>query len=159
MGTTAAYFRKKNEMNQVETRDILVSIFNELGYDYDVHKLSYDKLTDSAYCDIGVSNASELDEYGLPEGLFLSVNERLIPVDDHDFDWIGHDIDCAVSFEDVCKSQNMFLEITYRYLQRYTDDVLWLDTDLVYSKDDIEKIYQNKETTILWLSRRPDYLL
>ncbi len=42
--------------------------------------------------------------------------------------------------------------------QRYPDALFWTD-DVVYTKQNIEKINHHEEKNILWRNQKPDYLL
>ena len=157
MGVVVRIFRNNSKIDLDETTNVLVSILNELKYSYSYSK-KYIKY-DECYNNIFGTTASDLiDENGDSEGLCFYVSDQYKSGLEREYNIIGKEMVTAVFWEDVGKGQISFLEIIYRYFMAFPDSVFWTD-DIVYTKDDIEKIYAHKEKDVWWCCRKPEYLI
>ena len=157
MGVVVRIFRNNDKIDLNETTDVLVSILNKLKYSYSyINKyISYDEGYNNIF---GTTAPDLIDENGEPEGLCFYVSDKFKSGFEEEYEIIGKEMVTAVFGEDVGKGPISFLEIIYRYFLKFPNDLFWTDY-LVYTKDDIEKIYAHKEKDVWWCCRKPEYLI
>ena len=114
MGLSGLVLRKKDKMNLEETKKLMSSILDKLGYYYGMSEKN--KRGRKFYtCGVGEYRGSE-------KGFVIYLYGEQDPFDEGQFDFIECDLGNSVYIEDVSGSEDMILKILYEYFKVHPND-------------------------------------
>ena len=137
MGLDGLILRKKDKMNLEETKKLMSSILDKLGYYYG---MSEKNKRGRKFYTCGVS------EYqGSEKGFVMYLYGEQDPFDEGQFDFIECDLGKVLHIEDISGSEDMILKILYEYFKVNPNDYFYNILDWYYTKKEIDRIYNSDD--------------
>ena len=137
MGLGGIILRKKDKMNLEETKKLMSSILDKLGYYYG---MSEKNKRGRKFYTCGVS------EYqGAEKGFVIYLYGESNPPDRTYEEWIDSDLGKVLHIEDISGSEDMILKILYEYFKVHPNDYFFDDLDWYYTKKEIDIIYNSDD--------------
>ncbi len=137
MGLGGIILRKKDKMNLEETKKLMSSILDKLGYYYG---MSEKNKRGRKFYTCGVS------EYqGSEKGFVIYLYGEQDPFDEGQFDFIECDLGKVLHIEDISGSEDMILKILYEYFKVNPNDYFFDDLDWYFTKKEIDRIYNSDD--------------
>jgi len=137
MGLDGLILRKKDKMNLEETKKLMSSILDKLGYYYG---MSEKNKRGRKFYTCGVS------EYqGSEKGFVMYLSGESNPPDRTYEEWIDSDLGKVLHIEDISGSEDMILKILYEYFKVNPNDYFYNILDWYYKKKEIDRIYNSDD--------------
>ena len=152
---SAGILRKKVTANK-EDMEKVINILMSIGY---THCSIYDS---KDYYSLSASILEEDDESNIKKRVYyLDVSMFLVEIDiEGRYKFFYPRENCYyyayIHFDDIKGRELIISEFLYRYFKLFPEDILLNKSGYVYTKEDIEKVYCNKDSN--WIYYSPDTL-